>query len=43
MVGLKRKELAGRRFTRIVSVGGGAKNLAWLQIKLIFSMQRSIV
>lgn len=25
MVGLKRKELAGRRFTRIVSVGGGAK------------------
>lgn len=33
MVGLKRKELAGRRFTRIVSVGGGAKNLAWLQIQ----------
>lgn len=27
------EELAGRRFTRIVSVGGGAKNLAWLQIQ----------
>lgn len=43
MVGLKRKELAGRRFTRIVSVGGGAKILHGYKSKLIFSMQRSIV